>query len=247
MIKRAENGQKMAQNYSFRYLDFILKQNEISLSRSQIEQWRVPFQGYTNALIQFVESKYSSYSPNVGVMATQLSNFEKQIRASVADQKARHEFQTMWQLIYKLDQAFPQAKRPSNIQVLKSVADVKSPNQIQQRGAAKDPHQVKLAKISCQQLEESFLEEVCESHQQMITGDMNVQIAFLDSHIKIDAFALKAKETVDLFSENNPDQSNTLLQVLIEDNQTSTFPFFVVLLLFRAGCHNEALQFCETS
>ena len=91
------------------------------------------------------------------------------------------------------------------------------------------------------------MEEVCQIHQQMIAGDMNVQIAFLDPHMKIDAFALHAKTTVDCFQENNPDQSNTLLQVLIEDNQTSTFPFFVVLLLFRAGCHNEALQFCETS
>ena len=81
----------------------------------------------------------------------------------------------------------------------------------------KDMHSVKLATISCQRLQEQFLKDVCRSYQENSTGTMHVQISFLDPQMKIDAFRMHAKTTIDMHCQLNPDASQTLVQVLIED------------------------------
>ena len=98
-----------------------------------------------------MEGKHFSHKADIGAMARRIADFERDAAVTQPAYSVSHqEFRDIWLLVDKLDRSFPQSKRPNIVQLLESLGDQR---QAVQGTISKNEHEVKIAQISCQNLE----------------------------------------------------------------------------------------------
>jgi len=135
----------------------------------------------------------------------------------------------MWELISLLAKQFPPSQAPSVCDVLKYQFKLASKHK-----EDKSDIELQIARTSCQHLEKVYRDTVLR----------NVDTKKKDK--VFGAFEDEVNRVVSSY-QDFPENFNKILNETIHDEQRQTFPFFTLLLLFRAGMPQEALDYCKAS
>ena len=113
---------------------------------------------YMRNLLLFAEGKFFSNRSDIMSMARKLAGYERDAAVRVNNEEIVHwELSDIWNMIETLDGAIPESQRPSQVQILTSLGDQRIPVQGKIR---KDPLECCIARVSCQNLEELYFNEV---------------------------------------------------------------------------------------
>lgn len=101
-------------------------------------------------------------------------------------------------------------------------------------GKNKSDLDIKIAQTSCAYLEQFYREIV---------------IGGVDTKRREKVFEAFERQVMDVVISYKDDMqvTQTLNKLVIWDQNRRTYPFFVLLLLFKAGMHREALEYCKIS
>jgi hypothetical protein len=172
--------------------------------------------------VDYYELKTQSRHVDIATMANKISVFEGNMRQD--DDDSHYYLIELWKTIAELSVQFPSTKLPLETEVLKyqykvAIPEIKS----------KSENEVKIATSTCLYFEKVYRDIVLQG----------VELKRKDRIFE--AF----ERQVSRIKNNFADCPERL--TIIFDEKRQTFPFFVVLLLFRAGMPREALEYCKNS
>jgi hypothetical protein len=153
IVQRALQGQSIRDEpYTFKHLHELMRQCAGS-ERHQVysESEKLAFEHYSRCVMLYMEGKQYAGKQDIGSMARGLAEFESESAPSFQKDPQSHiEFRDIWQLVGRLDSAFPANSRPSIVDLLESLGDQRKPVM---GAVGKNEHEVRLARVSCDNLE----------------------------------------------------------------------------------------------
>lgn len=130
-----------------------------------------------------------------------------------------------------LIQNFPEGTRPTPIEILTARGDQRKPVQ---QTISKTDLELKVATISCEYLEELYLQSTLNSRGNQFARTTEDAIRQFD---------MRACEAIDKYLDADKSHCHKIREFMVIDESNDRYPYLVMLLLFRAGLHKEAIWF----
>ena len=126
-IKRARKNLAAVNDYNVRYLDGVVKKltqetTNVDAKGGSANQ-ESTFLNYMRMLTLYAEGKFVSRRADIAQMAKKLASFEYDMACKTQDNVSHYELNSVWKMIEMLDGAIPPSKRPSQVEILRSLAD----------------------------------------------------------------------------------------------------------------------------
>jgi len=153
-------GKLPVDEYDLKYLNKLLDRSGAydRTAESQVS-FNDDFYGYSRNFKLFCEGKFFSRTADISGLASRLAKYEGERESLDQEVEYRSQLKGMWRLVQKLDLTFPPTKRPSVFSILISVGDQRID------GACKSEVELQVAKVSCLNLEELYMESILNIEQ----------------------------------------------------------------------------------
>lgn len=145
----------MVDHYDLRYLDELIQRQLRQIPQTHDHSSRQNiFMNYARCLMLFTEGKHFSNRVEVAMMARKLAAFEHDMAYRGQNEVSHMELHDIWAMVENLDGAISLSQRPSQVQILTSLADQRKPVH---GVVCKDSLDCRIAAVSCQNLEKLYL------------------------------------------------------------------------------------------